>query len=320
MTNHKTAPPRGTCPQRKGIILAGGTGSRLWPLTQSVSKQLLPVYDKPMIYYPLTQLLQAGIREIAVITTPRDRAQYQVLLGDGRQWGVAITYLVQPRPGGVAQAFVLAEDFLAGSSCLLALGDNIHLVAPGSTAPAARLAASQSCGIVGVPVSDTSAYGVARLSAHGAVRALVEKPRAGGPGLAVTGLYALDHRAPTMARSLRPSKRGELEIVDLLNLYVVEWAVDLVQMPADAQWFDAGTHDSLMAAADCVRSLQDKQGRLVGSPDLAALENGWIDAAELAARVKGCGASGYGRALLRHLATMDIVAGPRTDIPVPNAA
>ncbi len=282
---------------RKGIILAGGSGTRLYPITMGVSKQLLPVYDKPMIYYPLSVLMLAGIREIAIITTPDDQAQFQRLLGDGSQWGLAFTYIVQPSPDGLAQAYILAEDFLAGAPSALVLGDNIFF-GHGLPQRLAAADAAQSGGTVfGYRVSDPQRYGVVGFDAGGRVREIVEKPEVPPSNYAVTGLYFLDGRAPEMAKTVQPSPRGELEIVDLLSLYLDAGALRVETMGRGYAWLDTGTHASLLDAGNFVRTLTERQGQQVGSPDEIAFEMGFIDAKALAARAALFGKNGYGKYL-----------------------
>ncbi len=284
---------------RKGIILAGGSGTRLYPITMGVSKQLLPVYDKPMIYYPLSVLMLAGIRSIAVITTPEDSAQFRRLLGDGSQWGLALTYIVQPAPEGLAQAYILAEDFLAGAASAMVLGDNIffghglpELLAAADAKPAGGT-------VFGYRVADPERYGVVDMDAAGNVRAIIEKPAVPPSNYAVTGLYFLDGTAPARARAVRPSARGELEIVTLLEMYLAEGSLSIERMGRGFAWLDTGTHASLLDAGNFVRTLQDRQGLQTGSPDEIAWQMGWIDAAALAARAEKFGKNDYGRYLLR---------------------
>jgi glucose-1-phosphate thymidylyltransferase len=279
---------------RKGIILAGGTGSRLWPVTLGLSKQLLPVYDKPMIYYPLSVLMLAGIREIAVITTPEDQPQFQRLLGDGGQWGLQLTWLVQPRPEGLSQAYLLARDFLAGAPSAMVLGDNIFF---GHALPMvlARASRQDHGGMVfGYRVADPERYGVAAFDATGTVTQLVEKPKDPPSQWAITGLYFLDGRAPDFAATLRPSPRGELEIVDLLECYRKEGALHVERMGRGYAWLDTGTPASLLDAGNFVRTLQDRQGMQVGSPDEIAFRLGWIDRDVLATRAACFSKSSYG--------------------------
>lgn len=283
--------------QRKGIILAGGSGTRLWPITMGVSKQLLPLYDKPMIYYPLSVLMLGGIRDIAIITTPEDQAQFKRLMGDGSQWGLSFTYIVQPSPDGLAQAYLLAEEFLDGAPSAMVLGDNIFF-GHGLPEVLARANAQHSGGTVfGYRVADPERYGVVDFDASGQVRGIVEKPSVPPSNYAVTGLYYLDGRAPALARSIRPSPRGELEIVDLLEIYRAEGSLQVEKMGRGFAWLDTGTHGSLLDAGNFVRTLTDRQGLQVGSPDEIAYRAGFISAADLAARAEVFRKNDYGRYL-----------------------
>ena len=269
---------------RKGILLAGGSGTRLYPVTIGISKQLLPVYDKPMVYYPLSVLLLAGIREIAVITTPQDAAQFQRLLGDGSQWGVRLSWLVQPSPDGLAQAYLLARDFLDGAPSAMVLGDNIFF-GHGLPEMLAAAGARDTGGTVfGYHVADPERYGVVAFDSAGRVTAIVEKPQVPPSNYAVTGLYFLDGQAPDLAAQVRPSPRGELEITDLLEIYRHQGALHVTPMGRGFAWLDTGTHGSLLDAANFVRTLQLRQGMLVGSPDEVAFRQGWIDSTALQAR------------------------------------
>ena len=267
--------------QRKGLILAGGTGSRLWPITQGLSKQLMPIYDKPMIYYPLSVLMLTGIREIGIITTPTDQAQFQALIGDGNQWGLQITWLVQPKPEGLAQAYLVGEAFLAGASSAMVLGDNIFF---GHGLPEIlRRADAKSDGgtVFGYRVSDPRRYGVVAMDGQGQVTGIVEKPDQPPSNYAVTGLYFLDGTAPERARSITPSARGELEIVSLLESYLSDGSLTVETMGRGYAWLDTGTHGSLLDAGNFVRTLQSRQGLQTGCPEEIAYEAGWIDAAAL---------------------------------------
>ena len=285
----------------KGIILAGGSGTRLWPVTMAMSKQLLPVYDKPMIYYPLSILMLAGIREIAIITTSEDQPQFERLLGDGSQWGLSFTFVVQPSPDGLAQAYLLAREFLAGAPSAMVLGDNIFF-GHGLPDMLAQAKARPHGGTVfGYHVVDPERYGVVDFDEDGQVRAIVEKPKTPPSQYAVTGLYFLDGRAPDLAARVKPSPRGELEIVDLLELYRAENALRVEKMGRGFAWLDTGTHDSLLDAGNFVRTITERQGLQIGSPDEIAFHAGWIDAAQLAARAEMFKKSQYGayvRALL----------------------
>ena len=270
--------------QRKGILLAGGSGTRLWPITMGVSKQLLPVYDKPMIYYPLSVLMLGDIRDIAVITTPEDQPQFIRLMRDGSQWGLRITYIVQPSPDGLAQAYLLAEDYLAGAPSAMVLGDNIFF---GHGLPEMLAAAEANVAggtVFGYRVADPERYGVVDFDADGNVRAIIEKPEVPPSNFAVTGLYYLDGRAPRLAARIRPSARGELEIADLLEIYRAEGSLRVERMGRGFAWLDTGTHGSLLDAGNFVRTLTERQGLQVGCPDEIAFRNGWIDRDMLAAR------------------------------------
>jgi glucose-1-phosphate thymidylyltransferase len=286
---------------RKGIILAGGSGTRLYPITLAVSKQLLPVYDKPMIYYPLSVLMLAGIREIAVITTPQDQPQFQRLMGDGSQWGLDLTWIEQPRPEGLAQAYLLARDFLAGAPSLMVLGDNIFF-GHGLPELLGRAGARPVGGTVfGYRVADPERYGVVDFDAEGRVRAIIEKPAIPPSHHAVTGLYCLDGTAPDRAAAVTPSARGELEIVSLLEMYLAEGLLTVETMGRGFAWLDTGTHESLLEAGNFVRTLEARQGLLIGSPDEIAFAAGWIDAGMLEARAQLFGKTGYGAYLHRLL-------------------
>ena len=283
--------------QRKGIILAGGSGTRLYPITMGLSKQLLPIYDKPMIYYPLSVLMLGGIREIAIITTPEDQGQFQRLLGDGSQWGLRFEWIVQPSPDGLAQSYLLAEGFLAGAPSAMILGDNIFF---GHGLPDMLRSADQSVTggtVFGYHVADPERYGVVAFDPSGKVEAIIEKPKVPPSSFAVTGLYYLDGRAPELARKVRPSARGELEITDLLELYRAEGSLTVERMGRGFAWLDTGTHGSLLDAGNFVRTLQQRQGLQVGCPDEIAFHAGWIDRAALAARAALFQKNDYGRYL-----------------------
>lgn len=282
---------------RKGIILAGGSGTRLYPITLGASKQLMPLYDKPMIYYPLTVLMLAGIREVLIITTPEDQAQFRRLLGGGAQWGMQLAYAVQPSPDGLAQAYLLAEPFLAGAPSAMVLGDNIFFGHGLPEVLAAADARAEGGTVFGYHVTDPERYGVVGFDATGQARSIVEKPAVPASNYAVTGLYFLDGRAPERARQVRPSARGELEIVSLLEIYLEEGSLRVEKMGRGFAWLDTGTHASLLDAGIFVRTLQQRQGLLVGSPDEIAFGLGWIDRDGLLARAKVFEKSDYGRYL-----------------------
>ncbi|QDE38491.1 glucose-1-phosphate thymidylyltransferase RfbA [Luteibacter pinisoli] len=281
----------------KGIILAGGSGTRLYPITQAVSKQLLPVYDKPMIYYPLATLMLAGIRDVLVINTPHEQHLFQRLLGDGSQWGINITYAVQPSPDGLAQAFVIGKDFIGGDPSCLVLGDNIFY-GVGLTERMKR-AASRDHGatVFGYWVRDPERYGVAEFDAHGKVIGLEEKPETPKSHYAVTGLYFYDNRAVDFAGSLRPSARGELEITDLNRCYLDDNTLHLEQLGRGYAWLDTGTHESLMEAGEYIQTIENRQGLKVCCPEEIAYINKWIDAEQLLRLAEPLAKTGYGQYL-----------------------
>jgi len=282
---------------RKGIILAGGSGTRLYPITMGVSKQLLPIFDKPMIYYPLSVLMLAGIREIAIITTPQDQEQFQRLMGDGRQWGLEITWIVQPSPDGLAQAYILAEDFLAGAPSAMVLGDNIFF-GHGLPEILKSADAKESGGTVfGYRVADPERYGVVAFDEAGMASSIIEKPEVPPSNYAVTGLYFLDGSASERARAVKPSARGELEITTLLEMYLHEGTLSVEKMGRGYAWLDTGTHASLLDAGNFVRTLQERQGLQTGSPDEIAHMLGWISDDQLMERAKVFGKNDYGRYL-----------------------
>ena len=284
--------------QRKGIILAGGSGTRLYPITMGLSKQLLPIYDKPMIYYPLSVLMLTGIREIAIITTPEDQSQFQALLGDGSQWGLSLTYIAQASPDGLAQAYLLAEDFLDGASSAMVLGDNIFF---GHGLPEQLTEAnSQTKGgtVFGYRVRDPERYGILGFDEAGQVTSIIEKPAKPASNYAVTGLYFLDGTAPERAKTIKPSARNELEITSLLETYLTDGTLNVQQMGRGYAWLDTGTHASLLDAGNFVRTLTERQGQQVGSPDEIAFAQKWISREELHARAQRFGKSSYGEYLL----------------------
>ena len=283
--------------QRKGIILAGGSGTRLYPLTQSISKQLLPVYDKPMIYYPLSVLMLAGIRDVLIINTPHEQALFRRLLGDGSQWGMRIEYAVQPSPDGLAQAFLIGREFLAGAPSCLVLGDNIFH-GTGLTELLSRAdARAHGATVFGYWVRDPERYGVAEFDAAGKVVGLEEKPVTPKSHYAVTGLYFYDGRAPEFAASLVPSPRGELEITDLNRCYLAEGALQLEQLGRGYAWLDTGTHRSLLEASNFIETIEARQGLRVCCPEEIAWGNGWIDDAQLLALAAPLAKNGYGENL-----------------------
>jgi glucose-1-phosphate thymidylyltransferase len=283
---------------RRGIILAGGSGTRLYPITKSISKQLLPVYDKPMIYYPLSTLMLAGIREVLVINTPHEQALFQALLGDGSQWGMRIHYAAQPSPDGLAQAYLIGRDFVAGEPSCLILGDNIFY-GHGFSEQLQRAAAhADGATVFGYWVRDPERYGVAEFDAGGKVIGLEEKPSQPKSNYAVTGLYFYDGRAPDFAASLKPSPRGELEITDLNRCYLEEGSLRLEQLGRGHAWLDTGTHESLLQAGNFIETLQARQGLQVCCPEEIAYNHGWIDADQLTALAKPLAKNGYGQYLL----------------------
>ncbi|UOA34087.1 Glucose-1-phosphate thymidylyltransferase 1 (plasmid) [Sulfitobacter sp. DSM 110093] len=286
---------------RKGILLAGGSGTRLYPITMGISKQLLPIYDKPMIYYPLSVLMLAGIREIAIITTPQDADQFKRSLGDGAQWGLSLTFIEQPSPDGLAQAYILAEAFLNGAPSAMVLGDNIFFGHGLPEALAAAGAQKEGGTVFGYHVSDPGRYGVVDFNAEGRVQGIVEKPAVPPSNYAVTGLYFLDGTASNKAKAVTPSMRGELEITSLLEMYLDEDALCVQQMGRGFAWLDTGTHGNLLDAGNFVRTLSERQGLQVGSPEEIAFNKGWIDAEQLRHRAERFAKNSYGAYLLRLL-------------------
>ncbi|MBS0431731.1 MAG: glucose-1-phosphate thymidylyltransferase RfbA [Proteobacteria bacterium] len=284
---------------QKGIILAGGSGTRLYPVTQAISKQLLPVYDKPMIYYPLSVLMLAGIREVLVINTPHEQALFKALLGDGSRWGLKIEYAVQPSPDGLAQAFLIGRDFVAGRPSCLILGDNIFY-GHGLTELLQR-AASRARGatVFGYWVRDPERYGVAEFDGSGRVVGLEEKPAHPKSHYAVTGLYFYDERVCDFAASLQPSARGELEITDLNRCYLDDGSLMLEPLGRGYAWLDTGTHESMMDAGNYIATVENRQGLKVCCPEEIAFQNGWIDAGQLRELAQPLVKSGYGQYLLQ---------------------
>ncbi|WP_371170433.1 glucose-1-phosphate thymidylyltransferase RfbA [Aliiroseovarius sp. 2305UL8-7] len=283
--------------ERKGIILAGGSGTRLYPITMGVSKQLLPVYDKPMVYYPISALMLAGIREVAIITTPQDQDQFKRLLGDGSQLGMSFTYIEQPSPDGLAQAYILAEDFLDGAPSALVLGDNIFF-GHGLQELLVEAGEQSSGGTVfGYRVADPERYGVVGFDQDGKASSIIEKPTTPPSNYAVTGLYFLDGSAPERAKQVKPSDRGELEITTLLETYLHEGSLSVKLMGRGYAWLDTGTHGSLLDAGNFVRTLEQRQGQQVGCLEEIAFSNGWIGIDALKERAKVFAKNAYGRYL-----------------------
>ena len=281
----------------KGIILAGGSGTRLHPMTIASSKQMLPVYDKPMIYYPLTVLMLAGIRDILVISTPTDLPQFRRLLGDGSRLGVRFTYAEQPKPEGLAQAFHIAEDWLAGQACALVLGDNMIFGEHFSHMLQAAAARTTGATVFAYHVRDPERYGVVTMDDQGRALEIVEKPTSPASNWAVIGLYFYDARVTELAKRVRPSPRGELEITDLNRIYLEEGALQVEKLGRGCAWLDAGTPDSLLQASTFVQTIQSRQGMLVGCPEEVAFRMGWIDAAALRAEARALGKTELGRVL-----------------------
>jgi glucose-1-phosphate thymidylyltransferase len=282
----------------KGIILAGGSGTRLYPATQVVSKQLLPVYDKPMVYYPLSALMLAGVRDILLISTPQDTPRFEQLLGDGARWGLSLSYAVQPNPGGLAQAFLVGESFVGGGPCALVLGDNLFFGHDLQARLKSAAERREGATVFAYPVKDPERYGVVEFDASNRAIGIEEKPAQPRSRYAVTGLYFYDDQVTGLARSLEPSPRGELEITDLNALYLKQGRLHVEVMGRGDAWLDTGTHDSLLEAGQFIQTLERRQGLRISCPEEVAWRNGWISDEQLQALARPLAKSGYGEYLL----------------------
>ena len=283
----------------KGIVLAGGSGTRLHPLTLAVCKQLLPIYDKPMVYYPISTLMLAGIRDILIISTPKDVPLFKDLLGDGSAWGVRFEYAVQETPRGLADAFIVGREFIGDDKCALVLGDNLYFGHGLSEALAEAVASDAGATVFAYHVTDPERYGVVEFDAGGRAVSLEEKPETPRSNWAVTGLYFYDNQVVDMARDLPPSARGELEITDINRLYMEKGQLSVAKLGRGYAWLDTGTHDSLVEATEFIRAIEKRQGQKIGCPEEIAFSQGWITAAQLRARGEAMGKTEYGQYLIR---------------------